>query len=108
MQHTFLCENEYSCRRVATWQDCGGDDVPREAKEAAVEVMLEKLGLQKCADTPVGNEDIRGISGGEKKRTSIGCELMVNPAVLFVDEPTSGLDSKMARSVVEHSRACTR
>ena len=79
-----------------------GDNVSREAKEVAVEVMLEKLGLQKCADTPVGNEDIRGISGGEKKRTSIGCELMVNPAVLFVDEPTSGLDSKMARSVVEH------
>lgn len=67
-----------------------------------IKEMIERLELTKCADTPVGNEDIRGISGGEKKRTSIGCELIVNPVVLFVDEPTSGLDSKMARSVVEH------
>ena len=79
-----------------------GDNVPLEEKKRAVETMLAKLELLKCADTKVGNEDIRGISGGEKKRTSIGCELMVNPAVLFVDEPTSGLDAKMARSVVEH------
>ncbi len=57
--------------------------------------MLHRMELIKCADTPVGNEDIRGVSGGEKKRTSIGCELMVNPAILFVDEPTSGLDSKV-------------
>ena len=82
-----------------------GDNVPKEVKAAAVESMLTRLELLKCADTFVGNEDIRGISGGEKKRTSIGCELMVNPAVLFVDEPTSGLDAKMARSVVEHLRS---
>ena len=62
--------------------------------------MLARLELLKCADTPVGNEDIRGISGGEKKRTSIGCELMVNPAILFVDEPTSGLDSRSAAVVM--------
>jgi len=78
-----------------------GDSVSKEEKVAAAEAMLRRLELTKCADTPVGNEDIRGVSGGEKKRTSIGCELIVNPAVLFVDEPTSGLDSKMARSVIE-------
>jgi ABC-type multidrug transport system ATPase subunit len=78
-----------------------GDAVSMADKVAAAEAMLRRLELTKCADTPVGNEDIRGISGGEKKRTSIGCELIVNPAVLFVDEPTSGLDSKMARSVIE-------
>jgi ATP-binding cassette, subfamily G (WHITE), member 2 len=79
-----------------------GDDVPLAKKIEAAEEMIVRLELTKCADTPVGNEDIRGISGGEKKRTSIGCELIVNPVVLFVDEPTSGLDSKMARSVIEH------
>jgi len=90
-----------------------GDKVSLEEKKAAAEAMLEKLELVKCADTPVGNEDIRGISGGEKKRTSIGCELIVNPTILFVDEPTSGLDSKMARGVVEilqklaHEEGCT-
>jgi len=78
-----------------------GDDVSRMDKYAAVEALIVRLGLAACADTPVGNEDIRGISGGEKKRTSIGCEVLVNPAVLLVDEPTSGLDSEMAHSVVE-------
>ncbi len=55
--------------------------------------MLEELGLTNCADTIVGSELVKGISGGERKRTSVGVELVTRPAVLFLDEPTSGLDS---------------
>mmetsp|Transcript_28343 Transcript_28343/g.65720 ORF Transcript_28343/g.65720 Transcript_28343/m.65720 type:complete len:589 (-) Transcript_28343:1444-3210(-) len=57
------------------------------------ERMLEELGLTKCADTIVGGALIKGISGGERKRTSVGVELVTKPPLVFLDEPTSGLDS---------------
>lgn len=43
-----------------------------EEKDAIVESMINSLGLSKCANTYVGNSLIRGLSGGEKKRTSVG------------------------------------
>ena len=48
----------------------------------------------------VGNEFIRGISGGERKRTNIGMELITTPKVLFLDEPTTGLDASTANAVM--------
>ena len=50
--------------------------------------ILTKLGLDKCADTMVGGPMIKGLSGGEKKRTSVGVELITSPVLLFLDEPT--------------------
>ena len=49
----------------------------------------------------VGTEFIRGVSGGERKRTNIGMELIIEPQVLFLDEPTTGLDANTAVSVVQ-------
>ena len=43
---------------------------------------------------------MKGISGGEKRRTSVGLELVKDPALLFLDEPTTGLDSEMALGVM--------
>ena len=49
----------------------------------------------------IGTEFIRGVSGGERKRTNIGMELIIEPQVLFLDEPTTGLDANTAVSVVQ-------
>lgn len=43
---------------------------------------------------------IRGVSGGERKRTNIGMELITEPPVLFLDEPTTGLDASTANAVL--------
>ncbi len=53
--------------------------------------MIEDLGLSQCADTRVGDETQRGISGGEKKRLAVGLDLLLRPSVLFLDEPVCAL-----------------
>lgn len=75
-------------------------DMSRKEKMGRVEVLIGMLGLTKCADTRIGDESKRGVSGGELKRVSIGCELIINPRLLFLDEPTSGLDSTSAYNVM--------
>jgi ABC-type multidrug transport system ATPase subunit len=47
----------------------------------------------------IGNEMIKGVSGGQKKRATIGIALVANPRVLYLDEPTTGLDSFTANEV---------
>ena len=69
--------------------------------ERRVESLVKALKLEECIDTMVGSELIKGISGGERKRTSIGYELITNPSLLFQDEPTSGLDSFTALSIIK-------
>jgi len=59
-------------------------------KNAIIDEVIGQLGLEKCADSKVGTEFQRGISGGERKRTNIGMELVLSPKVLFLDEPTTG------------------
>jgi ABC-type multidrug transport system ATPase subunit len=66
-----------------------------------VEEVIQMLKLEKSADVVVGDSEVKGISGGERKRLSVGMELINNPYLLFLDEFSSGLDTFTARKVGE-------
>ncbi|KAL4435933.1 hypothetical protein ABPG77_000695 [Micractinium sp. CCAP 211/92] len=77
--------------------------MPTAAKVAQVDAVLADLELEGCQHTLIGDEvlGMKGISGGQRRRVSVGVELVKKPRVLFMDEPTSGLDSEMAVSLVD-------
>ena len=77
-----------------------GDHVALHAKQRRVTQVIDDLGLARVTDSIIGDEFLRGISGGEKRRVSIACELLSLPSLLFLDEATTGLDSSNAIKVV--------
>lgn len=80
----------------------------REEKLKRADEVIMQLGLTHVRETRIGSNEYRGISGGERKRTAIGVEIITNPKLLFLDEPTSGLDSFTARHVMESVRDLAR
>lgn len=98
--------------------------VGEEKKRARVQQVMNELGLRHVANSIIGGEEIKGISGGERRRVSIGCQLLLDPSkfscwcvpvtthnntkqkklpigLLFLDEPTSGLDSFTAEYIMQ-------
>ncbi|ROW07281.1 hypothetical protein VMCG_03955 [Cytospora schulzeri] len=73
----------------------------KEDKHRRAEEVLLKMGLKDCAHNLVGNELVKGISGGEKRRVTIAVQILTDPRVLLLDEPTSGLDAFTANSIME-------
>ncbi|XP_062211152.1 ABC transporter G family member 1-like [Phragmites australis] len=70
------------------------------AKRERAEETLREMGLEGAADTRIGGWMHKGISGGQRRRVSIGMEILTRPALLFLDEPTSGLDSAASYHVM--------
>lgn len=77
-------------------------------RHRVVEDVILELGLKECADTRIGNDTHRACSGGEKRRTSLGVQMLANPSVLFLDEVTTGLDATSAFQLVQTLKALTK
>ncbi|KAI4383145.1 hypothetical protein MLD38_009020 [Melastoma candidum] len=69
----------------------------RASGAAVIDGLLKELGLSHLANSLLG----KSLSGGERRRVSIGLSLLRDPGVLLLDEPTSGLDSKSAFNVIQ-------
>eukprot|EP00245_Coleochaete_scutata_P002787 TRINITY_DN138_c0_g2_i1.p1 TRINITY_DN138_c0_g2~~TRINITY_DN138_c0_g2_i1.p1 ORF type:complete len:562 (+),score=101.96 TRINITY_DN138_c0_g2_i1:656-2341(+) len=82
--------------------------VPASEKKARVRELMSQLGLERVRNTMIGSSEIRGVSGGERRRVSIGVDIVHDPPVVFLDEPTSGLDSSSAFYVMEKLRSISR
>nr|KAJ3408247.1 hypothetical protein HK105_003233 [Polyrhizophydium stewartii] len=70
--------------------------------------IIAFLGMSHVANSIIGDEETRGISGGQRKRVNIGMELVAEPSVLFLDEPTSGLDSSTSFEVCSNLKNIAR
>ncbi|CDW89923.1 abc transporter family protein [Stylonychia lemnae] len=81
---------------------------PIKEQDARVEELLKDLGLVQVANTPVGSAVRKTISGGERKRVSIGVELITDPSIIMLDEPTSGLDSFKSLQMIKLLRKIAR
>lgn len=67
-----------------------GSKISKKARSLLVRDLVIQMKLEKTMDTLVGDAKVRGISGGERRRLAIACELISSPSVIFLDEPTSG------------------
>jgi ABC-type multidrug transport system ATPase subunit len=68
-------------------------------RESRVGEVLCMLGLEGVGDVVVGGPLVKGISGGQARRLTIGVEIINLPDLIFLDEPTTGLDSNVAFEV---------
>jgi len=99
----FATETPRECLQLSALLRLPG--VAKQERIQFVESLLQTLHLSKCANTMIGSATVKGVSGGERKRTSVGVELITNPDILFLDEPLSGLDSFAAFTLTKVLKA---
>ncbi|KAH7472627.1 ABC transporter G family member 37 [Phytophthora ramorum] len=83
------------------------EDQPEEMRDIAAlrtELFLQILGLESCADTVVGNALLRGVSGGERKRVTVGEVLVGGQSLFLCDEISTGLDSAATFDIIKALR----
>ena len=80
---------------------------PKQVIHERVERVITELGLTDVRHNRIGNVIQRGISGGQKRRVTVGAGLVTMPKILLLDEPTSGLDSRASYEVLQASALFT-
>ena len=82
-----------------------GSRISKKRRDELVSELLSQMRLEVTADTIVGDAKVRGISGGERRRLSIACELISSPNLIFLDEPTSGTLDRCLSTLLVYSRS---
>lgn len=80
---------------------------PKELQQNSRDVLLRTMGIEHTFDTKVGNEFVRGVSGGERKRVSIIETMATRGSIFCWDNSTRGLDASTALEYVRCARAMT-
>ncbi|SCW00209.1 LAFE_0B11848g1_1 [Lachancea fermentati] len=102
-QHDILSP-KLTCREILQYAADLKSTSSKAEKCQLVEELIAELGLKDCADTYVGDPNHPGLSGGEKRRLSIGIQMISNPSLMFLDEPTTGLDAYSAYLAIKTLR----
>ncbi|XP_051117579.1 ABC transporter G family member 1-like [Andrographis paniculata] len=84
------------------------DTMSKYEKKERAEASIIDMGLQDAIDTRIGGWNVKGLSGGQKRRVSICIEILTRPKLLFLDEPTSGLDSAASYHVMSRIMKLTK
>jgi ABC-type multidrug transport system ATPase subunit len=100
MQDDVLFEH-FTVKECLTFASRLRSKASEEEQDFEIDKLIKELGIWNVKDTSVGSWKRKTISGGERKRCSIGVELIVNPSLIMLDEPTSGLDSWNALNIVK-------
>ena len=80
-----------------------GDSISPERIDNRIDEVLSRMNLQNHKESKIAV-----LSGGQKKKVAIACELVCDPQVLFLDEPASGLDPASEEEIMGILKDLTR
>eukprot|EP00474_Spongospora_subterranea_P009522 CRZ09980.1 hypothetical protein [Spongospora subterranea] len=82
--------------------------IPQRLLDLQARIILHLLKLTHRARSKIGGANVRGISGGERRRLTIGLEFAAGNSIMVMDSPTNGLDSVSAGELVDITQALTK
>merc|ERR1712048_1486480 len=77
------------------------DKLSMDLYNKMIDGLLDDVGLLHVADTRIGGSNVRGLSGGQKRRLTLARGMAASPQVMFCDEPTSGLSATDAELCIK-------